>query len=97
MPTHPTFSNESVYSGRNGNIVGGSWNNNPNALQQWTYQLSPDQIKTNWNTRRTLEYAGNAEDQGFRLIDPIGRIPIIDGVPHGGVLPAVTVTAKKRR
>jgi len=96
LPTHPTFSYESIYSGRNGNIVGGHWQENPNALQRWTYQLSPDQVRNNWNIKRTLEYVGNAEDQGFRVTDKYGRVPIVDGAIAGGVLPAVTIRPKHK-
>jgi len=96
LPTHPTFSDESLYSGRNGNIVGGTWRNNPSALQRWTYQLSPDQIRNNWNVRRTLEYAGDAEDEGFRVTDIYGRLPILDNILQGGILPAVTVRPKRK-
>jgi len=95
LPTHPTFSDESVYSGKNGNPVGGSWSENPFAVQRWTYKLSPDQVRNNWNVRRTLEYAGEAEDQGFRVTDMNGRLPIINGIVQGGVLPSVAVRLKR--
>lgn len=95
LPTHPTFSEESVYSGKNGNPIGGHWIENPNALQRWTYQLSPDQVRNNWNVKRTLEYAGDAEDQGFRITDSTGKLPVVNDIIHGGILPAITVRPKR--
>jgi hypothetical protein len=97
LPSHPTFSEESKYSGSYGNSIGGHWEDNSNDLQRWTYQLSPDQVRKNWNVRRTLEYAGEAEDEGFRITDNRGRYPIINSVVQGGVLPTVTVRSKHKK
>ena len=93
-PNHPTFSAESIYSGKNGNIEGGTWHDNPNDAQRWTYQLSPEQVDSNWDVRRTLDYAADAEDEGFRVVDDKGRVPVIDGVVESGVLPSVNVEGK---
>ena len=96
LPSHPTFSEESKYSGRYGNPIGGHWKDNSNNLQRWTYQLSPDQVRKNWNVRRTLEYAGEAEDEGFRITDNKDKYPIINGVVQGGILPTITVRPKQK-
>ena len=95
-PTHPTFSEESIYSGRNGNVVGGKWKENPEDTQRWTYQLSPGQVKSNWDVDKTIDYAGFAEDEGLRVVDDKGRYPVQDGVVEGGVLPAVNVEGNKK-
>lgn len=55
---HPTFSNESAYSGYKNKynptgIVGGTWQNNE-------YYLSKSQEANNWNTDRTIDYLGLA-------------------------------------
>lgn len=96
FPTHPTFSNESVYSGKNGNVVGGSWTYNPKNLQHWTYKLSPSQVKNNWDVIRTLKYAADAENDGFMITDNKGRLPIINNTVEGGVLPEVIIKPKRK-
>lgn len=92
---HPTFSDESIYSGKNG-LVGGHWVDRPKRLQRWNYRLSPSQVKRNWDIYNTLNYASNAEDDGFIITDSYGRYPIINGIIEGGVLPNINIIGRRR-
>lgn len=93
-PNHPTYSDESRYS-MPPNIEGGHWYDKPFDYQRWDYQLSPTQIASDWNVDRTLDYAADAEDEGFRVIDSKGKLPIINNTVIGGVLPSVDITPAK--
>lgn len=93
---HPTFSDESYYSGRRSKknprgIIGGRWSKN-NGNQRYT--LSQSQLDNNWDIGRTIEYINNFEDNGVQLKLPNGRSPIINGIRYDGVLPNVTVYGK---
>lgn len=70
---HPTFSNESMYSPNNNkyvpntqynpnNITGGRWDGN-------NYILSKDQIDSNWNINKTVDYLKQA-DPGVKVVLP---------------------------
>lgn len=97
LPTHPTYSDESMYS-KPPFVQGGHWVQNPIWQgQQWNYRLSPSQVANNWDILRTLEYANDAENAGFYVTDDKGRYPIINGIVEGGVLPNIDVVAKPLR
>jgi len=88
---HPTFSNESIYSGRydllhnSKGVVGGRWLENPN-------RFIPSHSKRDINSiRETADYISVAEPNGLQIRDEQGRWPIIDGAVFGGVLPQVNV------
>lgn len=90
---HPTFSDESYYSGWKNNrnprgIVGERWSPNK-------YTLSKSQVDNNWDIADTIDYLNDAEDEGVQLKPPNGTMPYIDGGYFGGVLPAVDVYPKK--
>lgn len=96
---HPTFSNESYYSGRRSiknprGIVGGRWSENNG---RWKYTLSQSQINNNWDIPRTIAYLEQAENNGVELRLPNGRMPIINGIRFGGVLPELVVIPNKRK
>lgn len=80
---HPTFSDESIYSGYKNvhnpsGVTGGHWVND-NA-----YVLSEDQLYNDWDTDKTLKYYKENESNGA-VFDPYGGI----------VLPSVVITPKK--
>lgn len=88
---HPTFSNESMYSGNYDTIhnprgiVGGRWLDNPN-------RFIPSPSKRDINSiRETADYISVAEPNGLQIRDEYGRWPIIDGAVFGGVLPQVNI------
>lgn len=89
---HPTFSDESVYSGRYDllhnprGVVGGRWLENPN-------RFIPSPSKRNIDSiRETADYISVAEPNGLQIRDEQGRWPIINGTVFGGVLPQVDVS-----
>lgn len=93
---HPTFSDESRYSGsinkyNPSGIVGGHWSDNMNGLQENTYIVSPSQLLSGWNLNNTIGYLNDAEDNGVEVKLPNGKHPIVDGDIYGGILPAVDV------
>lgn len=97
---HPTFSDESYYSGRRSlrnprGIIGGHWGENSNGNS--TYTLSPSQVKNNWDLLNTINYLSDAEDNGAVIYTPNKTLPVINGVRFDGVLPNVEVTAKRKK
>lgn len=100
---HPTFSDESRYSGSKNKfnpkgITGGRWTEIANPLgQQWNYQFSPSQIANGWNIDNTLNYLSNAEDNGVYITMPNGNAVLLNGDIYGGVLPAVNVLGKRTK
>lgn len=91
---HPTFSNESIYSGNYDKIhnprgiVGGKWLENPNRFIPSPSKRDIDSI------RETADYISVAEPNGLQIRDEYGRWPIIDGTVFGGVLPQVDISSK---
>ena len=64
---HPTFSNESIYSGKVSDynpygIVGGSWNETGTE-----YTPSMSQLANYWNYNRTRDYLDHAEDHPVKI------------------------------
>ena len=64
---HPTFSNESIYSGKVSDynpygIVGGSWNE-----EGTEYTPSMSQLANYWNYNRTRDYLDHAEDHPVKI------------------------------
>lgn len=93
---HPTFSNESAYSGKfdirhnPAGVVGGSWNKQGNR-----YTLSNSQLRNNWNVDKTIKYLGEAEDNGVELFFPNGGRPVDNtGTVWGGVLPNINIIGR---
>lgn len=77
---HPSFSDESQYSGTVNKynptgIRGGHWHND------YAYQMSEDQLNTDWDTDRTLDYFGQES-----------RPPVLYGPDGSKVLRSVEVT-----
>lgn len=100
---HPTFSNESDFSGKfdllhnPSGIVGGSWNDAPELGRNASrYTLSNSQLKNGWDINRTINYLTMAEDNGVELKLPNGTMPYINDAYFGGVLPAIEVVTNKR-
>lgn len=90
---HPTFSNESKYSGyvnkyNPEGITGGYWG------EDNSYNFSDSQIKNNWDIPNTLRYLEDAENYGvtakYRGMYPKDT----DNIIYGGVLPQVEVRAQ---
>jgi hypothetical protein len=90
---HPSFSVESKYSSSPDNllninkynplgITGGTWRDN-----DYTYQLSEDQVNTDWDTDRTYDYFEKAEPHPMSIMSP-------DGANY---LRSITVTPKSNR
>jgi hypothetical protein len=90
---HPSFSVESKYSSSPDNllninkynplgITGGTWRDNG-----YTYQLSEDQVNTDWDTDRTYDYFEEAEPHPMSIMSP-------DGANY---LRSITVTPKKNK
>jgi len=67
-PNHPTFSNESKYSGKDFG-TGGQWSQNPD--KTWSFAVSPDQLKIS-DPRAIADYFKNNEPTGT-LIMPGGN------------------------
>ena len=94
---HPTFSNESYYSGRRSiknpiGIIGGSWNQDGSK-----YTLSKSQIDNNWNIKKTIDYLSNYEPNGVALRIPNGNMPYVNEAYFDKVLPQIVVTAKTKK
>ena len=90
---HPTFSNESKYSGyvnkyNPKGVIGGYWG------EDNSYNFSDSQIKNNWDIHNTLRYLEDAENHGvtakYRGMYPKDT----DDIIYGGVLPQVEVRAQ---
>lgn len=94
---HPTFSNESYYSGRRSiknpiGIIGGSWNQDGSK-----YTLSKSQIDNNWNIRNTIDYLSVAEPNGVAVRMPNGNMPYVNRAYFDKVLPQIIVTPKIKK
>lgn len=64
-PNHPTFSNESMYSGQDGHI-GGTWIQTGH--DSWDFQASPDNLK--YQTPQELQSYFQSAESGSQLILP---------------------------
>lgn len=87
---HPTFSDESVYSGHKSKynpqgLVGGHWEGN-------TFKMSDSLYNSPVSMDERQQYLINNESNGVSLLESDGTLPVYDGIPWGGVLPEVTVT-----
>ena len=95
---HPTFSDESYYSGRFNifrnprGIKGGRWSSDGKK-----YTLSKSQIDNNWNIRNTIDYLSINEPNGVALRMPNGTMPYIDGAYFDRVLPQIVITPKRNK
>lgn len=82
--THPTFSNESMYSGYKNEynpqgLTGGTWKDDYN------YQLSQSQWDNDWDTDATIDYLNSAEEHPVNFTSPEGA----------NILRSLTVYPKK--
>lgn len=87
---HPTFSDESVYSGHKSKynpqgLVGGHWEGN-------TFRMSDSLYNSPVSMDERQQYLIDNEPNGASLLESNGTLPVYDGIPWGGVLPEVTVT-----
>lgn len=87
---HPTFSDESVYSGHKSKynpqgLVGGHWEGN-------TFKMSDSLYNSPVSMDDRQQYLIDNEPNGVSLLESNGTLPVYDGIPWGGVLPEVTVT-----
>lgn len=94
---HPTFSDESYYSGRRSiknpkGLIGGHWSNNGTR-----YTLSKDQIDNNWDIKNTIDYVTDAEPKGLEIRMPNGTMPIINGERLQKILPTIEIVKRRKR
>lgn len=87
---HPTFSDESVYSGHKSKynpqgLVGGHWEGN-------TFRMSDSLYNSPVSMDDRQQYLIDNEPNGVSLLESNGTLPVYDGIPWGGVLPEVTIT-----
>ena len=87
---HPTFSDESVYSGHKSKynpqgLVGGHWEGN-------TFKMSDSLYNSPVSMDDRQQYIIDNESNGASLLESNGTLPVYDGIPWGGVLPEVVVT-----
>ena len=87
---HPTFSDESVYSGHKSKynpqgLVGGHWEGN-------TFKMSDSLYNSPVSMDERQQYLIDNEPNGVSLLESNGTLPVYDGIPWGGVLPEVTIT-----
>ena len=87
---HPTFSDESVYSGHKSKynpqgLVGGHWEGN-------TFRMSDSLYNSPVSMDERQQYLIDNEHNGVSLLESDGTLPVYDGIPWGGVLPEVTIT-----
>lgn len=87
---HPTFSDESVYSGHKSKynpqgLVGGHWEGN-------TFKMSDSLYNSPVSMDDRQQYLIDNEPNGTSLLESNGTLPVYDGIPWGGVLPEVTIT-----
>lgn len=87
---HPTFSDESVYSGHKSKynpqgLVGGHWEGN-------TFKMSDSLYNSPVSMDERKQYLIDNEPNGASLLESNGTLPVFDGIPWGGVLPEVIVT-----
>lgn len=90
---HPTFSNESKYSGyvnkyNPKGITGGYWG------EDNSYNFSDSQIKNNWDVHDTLRYLEDAENYGVTAKYKNMYPKDVDNTIYGGVLPQVEIKAQ---
>lgn len=94
---HPTFSKESIYSGKKDpkynpdGLEGGSWLNNQ------IYKMSEDGYRAPVSMDERKAYLEKNEPLGAALLESDGSLPVYDGVRWGGVLPTVDIVAPKRK
>lgn len=88
---HPTFSDESDYSGREHpffnplGLIGGHWNGN-------NYIMSNDMYSAPASMDNRMEYLIDAEDNGAGLRESDGSMPYMsDDAFWGGVLPNISI------
>lgn len=100
---HPTFSNESDYSGRPSifnpkGIIGGSWSDAPRLGRYGSrYTLSNSQMRNGWDVGRTIDYISFNEPNGAEVRLPNGTMPRYDGAYFDSVLPTVDIIGKRKR
>lgn len=87
---HPTFSDESVYSGHKSKynpqgLVGGHWEGN-------TFRMSDSLYGSPVSMDDRQQYLIDNEHNGVTLLESNGTLPVYDGISWGGVLPEVTIT-----
>lgn len=87
---HPTFSDESVYSGHKSKynpqgLVGGHWEGN-------TFKMSDSLYGSPVSMDERQQYLIDNEPNGASLLESNDTLPVYDGIPWGGVLPEVTIT-----
>lgn len=87
---HPTFSDESVYSGHKSKynpqgLVGEHWEGN-------TFRMSDSLYGSPVSLDERQQYLIDNEPNGASLLESDGALPVYDGIPWGGVLPEVIVT-----
>ena len=87
---HPTFSDESVYSGHKSKynpqgLVGGHWEGN-------TFRMSDSLYNSPVSMDERQQYLIDNEPNGASLLESNGTLPVYDGIPWGGVLPEVEIT-----
>ena len=87
---HPTFSDESVYSGHKSKynpqgLVGGHWEGN-------TFRMSDSLYNSPVSMDERQQYLIDIEPNGASLLESNGTLPVYDGIPWGGVLPEVEIT-----
>lgn len=85
-PNHPTFSNESVYSGKEDG-VGGKWSKDE--AGKWTFEASPDQLKI--NKPDDIKSYFSTKERDSRLL-----LPAAENAPKGGAFGAVEAAAKPK-
>lgn len=87
---HPTFSNQSKYSGiyskyNPTGLRGGRWDRNK-------FVMSPDLYRAPVSMDERIDYLSSNEDEGVQLRESDGSLPLLnDGSYWGGVLPNVEV------
>lgn len=79
---HPTFSNESKYSGVKSDynpygLVGGNWYKD-------SYRLSNDQFASGWNLNKTRQYLDKAESNPIKIKTPYDPYEITERTYPGG-------------
>ena len=100
---HPTFSNESDYSGRISRynplgVIGGTWSEAHRLGKHGSrYTLSNSQIRNGWDVGRTIDYLSFNEPNGAEIRLPNGTMPKYDSAYFDAVLPMVTIDYNKNK
>jgi hypothetical protein len=100
---HPTFSDESDYSGRLSvfnprGIVGGTWTDAPRLGKHGSrYTLSNSQMRNGWDVGRTIDYVSFNEPNGAEVRLPNGTMPRYDGAYFDAVLPTIEIIGKRKK